>query len=101
MTTKTKAPAKKKAAAKKAAPKAAAKKTTPKAAAPKKATPRKASAASAKPAAKSSNGGTKPRVSHDEIAERAYRIFLAHRQPGSQEHDWFLAEQQLLQEKGL
>jgi hypothetical protein len=98
MTTKTKVSAKKAATSKTSA-------ETGKKAAPAnaKTTPRKIATKTAQatePKAQGGNGGQTPEIPHEEIAERAYRIFLTHRQPGSQEHDWFLAEEQLRQERG-
>ena len=56
------------------------------------------------PVKKSSNGGkrlvTKPRVTQEEIARRAYDKFLARgRQPGRELEDWLDAERELLKER--
>ena len=71
----------------------AAKTTTPDGVAPKKAAPKKAA-----PKKKASKANVTPiKVSHEEIAILAHRLWLERGRPhGSHEEDWHRAEQELL-----
>ena len=67
---------------------------------------RSASSTTRKAAPKSGGGGTlmtlAPPPTHDEIAARAWQLYMARGgNHGNDQHDWLEAERQLRQERGL
>jgi hypothetical protein len=67
-----------------------------------KAAPRRRAKAATAKAARPAGTAPRPEPTHEEIAVRAYHLYLSRRGwPGSPEHDWLQAIKELRRERGL